>query len=183
MSRHTAARAACQPAHPPIRPSRRPGTPFRLAPAARIAQLAFAAGALAVAGWQPAQAQAPAASAAATRAAEAPRRYDIPAGPLSAVLARFASESGVLVAGAGELAQDKRSPGVPGELSAQAARAFGDGGRVFATHAELADALEAELHAGVAVLVKGSRSSAMDRIVAALVQREAGRTGENMGAA
>lgn len=70
-----------------------------------------------------------------------------------------------------------------GELSAQAARAFGDGGRVFATHAELADALDAELHAGVAVLVKGSRSSAMDRIVAALVQREAGRTGENMGAA
>ena len=46
-----------------------------------------------------------------------------------------------------------------------------------------ADALGAELHAGVAVLVKGSRSSAMDRIVAALVQREAGRTGENMGAA
>jgi outer membrane receptor for ferric coprogen and ferric-rhodotorulic acid len=83
--------------------------------------LAFAAGALAVAGWQPAQAQAPAASAAATRAAEAPRRYDIPAGPLSAVLARFASESGVLVAGAGELAQEKRSPGVSGELSAQAA--------------------------------------------------------------
>jgi len=122
MSRHPAARAACQPAHPSIRPSRRPGAPFRLAPAARIAQLAFAAGALAAAGWQPAaHAQASAASAGAARTAEAPRRYDIPAGPLSSVLARFAGESGVLVAGAGELAQDKRSPGVSGELSAQAA--------------------------------------------------------------
>jgi UDP-N-acetylmuramoyl-tripeptide--D-alanyl-D-alanine ligase len=70
-----------------------------------------------------------------------------------------------------------------GALSAHAARAFGEGGRVFATHAELADALGAELHAGVAVLVKGSRSSAMDRIVAALLQREAGRGGENIGAA
>jgi UDP-N-acetylmuramoyl-tripeptide--D-alanyl-D-alanine ligase len=70
-----------------------------------------------------------------------------------------------------------------GALSAHAARAFGDGGHVFATHAELADALGEELHAGVAVLVKGSRSSAMDRIVAALLQREAGRGGENIGAA
>jgi UDP-N-acetylmuramoyl-tripeptide--D-alanyl-D-alanine ligase len=70
-----------------------------------------------------------------------------------------------------------------GALSAHAARAFGEGGRIFATHAELAEALGAELHAGVAVLVKGSRSSAMDRIVAALLQREAGRGGENIGAA
>ncbi|WP_449446523.1 UDP-N-acetylmuramoyl-tripeptide--D-alanyl-D-alanine ligase [Thermomonas brevis] len=70
-----------------------------------------------------------------------------------------------------------------GALSAHAARAFGEGGRVFATHAELADALGAELHAGVAVLVKGSRSSAMDKVVAALLQREAGRGGENIGAA
>jgi len=54
-------------------------------------------------------------------AAAATRHYDIPAGPLSTVLARFASESGVLVAGAGELAQGKQSPGVSGDLDPRAA--------------------------------------------------------------
>lgn len=84
-----------------------------------------------------------------------------------------------------------------GALSAAAARAFGDGGRVFATHAALAAALQADLaaaasqtqtqdsslmheHTGAVaqaaasvapptLLVKGSRGSAMDRIVAALL--------------
>lgn len=70
-----------------------------------------------------------------------------------------------------------------GELSAHAARAFGEGARTFAAHAELADALGAELRAGTTVLVKGSRGSAMDRIVTALLQRDAGRGEENTGAA
>ena len=70
-----------------------------------------------------------------------------------------------------------------GELSAHAAQAFGEGARTFATHDELAAALGAELHAGTTVLVKGSRGSAMDRIVTALLQRDAGRGGENIGAA
>ena len=55
-----------------------------------------------------------------------------------------------------------------GPLSAAAARAFGEGATQCENHAELASALRNELRAGVRVLVKGSRGSAMDRIVAAL---------------
>ena len=58
--------------------------------------------------------------------------------------------------------------GIRDRLSAGAADAFGEGGRTFDTHAALATALRADL-AGVTssprVLVKGSRGSAMDRIV------------------
>ncbi|HEY0332609.1 MAG TPA: UDP-N-acetylmuramoyl-tripeptide--D-alanyl-D-alanine ligase [Stenotrophomonas sp.] len=60
-----------------------------------------------------------------------------------------------------------------GELSAHAARAFGQGGRVFASHADLAAALHADIASHtttpVRVLVKGSRGSAMDKIVTALL--------------
>lgn len=63
-----------------------------------------------------------------------------------------------------------------GELPAAAAAAFGDGARTFAGHDELAAALGAELAAGVRVLVKGSHSSAMDKIVTALLS--AHRPGE-----
>lgn len=60
-----------------------------------------------------------------------------------------------------------------GALSAAAAQAFGEGARVFATHAELADALRADLAKTPArVLVKGSRGSAMDKVVNALLGRE-----------
>lgn len=55
-----------------------------------------------------------------------------------------------------------------GPLSAGAADAFGEGGRTFADHAALATALRADLGTTTAaprVLVKGSRGSAMDRIV------------------
>ena len=58
-----------------------------------------------------------------------------------------------------------------GELADAASTAFGDGGRHFASHAELAAALAAELPAGARCLVKGSRGSAMDKIVTALLQR------------
>ncbi len=70
-----------------------------------------------------------------------------------------------------------------GALSQAAADAFGAGARGFASHAELADALHGDLlHAdalqaspqrGVRVLVKGSRGSAMDRIVKALLASDA----------
>ncbi len=61
-----------------------------------------------------------------------------------------------------------------GALSAAAARAFGDGAQIFDSHDALAEALAADLQrfsgsAGLRVLVKGSRGSAMDRIVTALL--------------
>lgn len=61
-----------------------------------------------------------------------------------------------------------------GPLSAAAALAFGEGARSFETHRELADALRADLSQaaqpqGLRCLVKGSRGSAMDRIVTALL--------------
>jgi UDP-N-acetylmuramoyl-tripeptide--D-alanyl-D-alanine ligase len=59
-----------------------------------------------------------------------------------------------------------------GELAAHASRAFGDGGREFADHAALIAALRAELRAGVRALVKGSRSSAMDKVVKALLDAD-----------
>ncbi|MBD3827083.1 MULTISPECIES: UDP-N-acetylmuramoyl-tripeptide--D-alanyl-D-alanine ligase [Stenotrophomonas] len=58
-----------------------------------------------------------------------------------------------------------------GTLSAAASAAFGDGGRHFSDHDTLAAALATELHAGVRCLVKGSRGSAMDKIVKALLAR------------
>ena len=59
-----------------------------------------------------------------------------------------------------------------GPLSAAAAAAFGEGGQVFADHAALAVALRRELRVGVCCLVKGSRGSAMDKIVNALLAHE-----------
>ncbi|MGV8944713.1 UDP-N-acetylmuramoyl-tripeptide--D-alanyl-D-alanine ligase [Thermomonas sp.] len=64
-----------------------------------------------------------------------------------------------------------------GPLSAAAAQGFGDGAHHFTTHAELAETLIARLgsgpHVGTRVLVKGSRGSAMDRIVKQLLQHDA----------
>jgi len=56
-----------------------------------------------------------------------------------------------------------------GELSAEAAKAFGEGALQYGNHDALAAALLAELHDGVRVLVKGSRGSAMDKIVKAVL--------------
>src|SRR3546814_16722104 len=49
-----------------------------------------------------------------------------------------------------------------GELSAAAARAFGEGGQVSDSHAALIEVLRAELgsRTGIRILVKGSRGSA-----------------------
>jgi UDP-N-acetylmuramoyl-tripeptide--D-alanyl-D-alanine ligase len=56
-----------------------------------------------------------------------------------------------------------------GELSAAAAEAFGAGADHFQTHAALAEAVRAQLRGDVRVLIKGSRGSAMDKVVQALL--------------
>ncbi|GAB3348717.1 UDP-N-acetylmuramoyl-tripeptide--D-alanyl-D-alanine ligase [Lysobacter tyrosinilyticus] len=60
-----------------------------------------------------------------------------------------------------------------GELSAAAGKAFGEGAFEFTDHDTLIAALRAELRSGVRVLIKGSRGSAMDKIVKALVASDA----------
>ena len=65
-----------------------------------------------------------------------------------------------------------------GALSRAAADAFGEGARHFSDHDALARALAADLTAGVRVLVKGSRGSAMDRIVSALLAPGPSGTGQ-----
>ncbi len=49
------------------------------------------------------------------------RQYNIPAGPLSSALTRFATEAGIFLVGASELAQGKTSPGLQDRLGVQAA--------------------------------------------------------------
>lgn len=56
-----------------------------------------------------------------------------------------------------------------GRLSRAAIDAFGSGATHHADQAALISALRSELRAGVTALIKGSRSSAMDRVVSALI--------------
>lgn len=55
-----------------------------------------------------------------------------------------------------------------GELSKAAVQAFGAGAQHFGSHEALAAALQQQLHGDVTVLVKGSRASRMERVVAAV---------------
>ncbi|OAZ99990.1 TonB-dependent receptor [Halomonas sp. G11] len=43
------------------------------------------------------------------------RQYDIPSGPVSTAVNRFAAESGVFISGAGELGEGRQSPGLQGQ--------------------------------------------------------------------
>jgi len=69
-----------------------------------------------------------------------------------------------------------------GRLSRAAVDAFGAGAAHYADQAQLVDALRADLRAGVVLLVKGSRSSAMDRVVLAIGGDEDGNGGERHAA-
>lgn len=64
-----------------------------------------------------------------------------------------------------------------GELSRAAAAAFGEGAQHFADQESLTRALAADVRAGVNVLVKGSRGSAMDKVVKALLDDKGGNGG------
>ena len=70
-----------------------------------------------------------------------------------------------------------------GELSRAAAAAFGEGAQHFADQESLTHALAAQVHAGVNVLVKGSRGSAMDRVVKALLDGVNGNGANGNGGA
>mgnify|MGYP003474908332 CR=1 FL=1 len=61
-----------------------------------------------------------------------------------------------------------------GELSRHACAGYGAGAHHFEQQQDLIDALRAELVAGVTVLTKGSRSSAMDRVANALLSPATG---------
>ncbi|MBH3392839.1 TonB-dependent siderophore receptor [Pseudomonas putida] len=61
----------------------------------------------------------PLTSAGQASAAEAARSYTIAAGPLGAVLSRFASDAGVVLSFEAELTQGKRSPGLQGTYSVE----------------------------------------------------------------
>lgn len=69
-----------------------------------------------------------------------------------------------------------------GELSAAAADAFGEGGRVYDNHAAVANALRADLASAstpvsLRILIKGSRGSAMDRVVKDVLAADAAANG------
>lgn len=56
-----------------------------------------------------------------------------------------------------------------GELTREAVSAFGEGARHFPSHEALVEELRRHMHADMTVLVKGSRSSRMERVVAGIV--------------
>jgi UDP-N-acetylmuramoyl-tripeptide--D-alanyl-D-alanine ligase len=60
-----------------------------------------------------------------------------------------------------------------GELTREAVAAFGANARHFASQEALIDDLRAAMHADMTVLVKGSRSSKMERVVAGIVSEPA----------
>lgn len=89
------------------------------------------------------------------------------------------ADAAALHARAGKLAREQGIARLyaVGELSAHAAAAFGSGARHFASQQELIAALTADVRPGIVVLVKGSRGSAMERVVQALREGTNGNGG------
>ncbi|HET7931019.1 MAG TPA: UDP-N-acetylmuramoyl-tripeptide--D-alanyl-D-alanine ligase [Rhodanobacteraceae bacterium] len=85
-------------------------------------------------------------------------------------MAELGTDSMALHAGIGDAAREQGIERlyVVGAKAAEAARAFGERGEVFAGQAALIEALQRDLHPGVTLLVKGSHSSHMENVAAAL---------------
>jgi UDP-N-acetylmuramoyl-tripeptide--D-alanyl-D-alanine ligase len=85
-------------------------------------------------------------------------------------MAELGENAAALHAGIGERAHQRGIDRLfaVGPLSAAAIKAFGERGEHFADKAALTAALKQHLHGGVTCLIKGSRSSGMDQVVAAL---------------
>jgi len=91
-------------------------------------------------------------------------------------MAELGTEARALHAGVGRHARERgiHKLFAVGPLSAAAIEAFGAGGAHYADKAGLIAALQAQLHAGVTCLVKGSHSAGMEHVVAALRQPKEG---------
>jgi UDP-N-acetylmuramoyl-tripeptide--D-alanyl-D-alanine ligase len=125
--------------------------------------------------------------------------YNANPGSFAAAIATLAAEGGTTILVMGDMAElgadaerlhaetgalAKRS-GIArlhavGRLSRAAAEAFGAGATHHADQSALIAALRGELRSGVTALIKGSRSSAMDRVVSALLEN--GNGGERHAA-
>jgi UDP-N-acetylmuramoyl-tripeptide--D-alanyl-D-alanine ligase len=127
--------------------------------------------------------------------------YNANPGSFAAAIAILAAESGERVLAMGDMAElgsDSerlhadvgalaRRSGIQhlhavGPISHAAATAFGTGAHHHADQASLIAALRADLRSGVTVLVKGSRSSAMDKVVAAVLDGADGKGGASHAA-
>jgi len=91
-------------------------------------------------------------------------------------MAELGDDADALHAGVGTRAKDAGIARLYalGQLGRQAVAAFGEGARHFDSRDALVAALERDLHPQARVLVKGSRSSAMERVVAALLEQDRG---------
>jgi UDP-N-acetylmuramoyl-tripeptide--D-alanyl-D-alanine ligase len=93
-------------------------------------------------------------------------------------MAELGATAAVLHAGIGALARERGIERLfaTGPLAKSAVESFGERGEHFDDKAALAAAVRAALHADVTLLVKGSRSSAMEQVIAAL---KAGNSNEH----